>query len=83
MFAIYCQNKLNQAQVMKPVWTALEELPCIIPPSDLHCCLGHRKMSFRGARSHTKSNTKVASLLDIIFLLMESESLLVTEMNTL
>ena len=55
-FAIYCQNKLNQAKVMKPVWTVLEQLPCIIPPSDFHCCLGHGKMSYGGACSHVKSN---------------------------
>ena len=55
-FAIYCQNKLNQAKVMKPVWTVLEQLPCIIPPSNFHCCLGHGKMSYGGACSHVKSN---------------------------
>lgn len=48
-FAICCQNELNQAKVMKPVWTVLEQLPCIIPPSDFHCCLGHGKMSYGGA----------------------------------
>ena len=47
--AIYCQNKLNQAKVMKPVWTVLEQLPCIMPPGDFHCCLGHGKMSYGGA----------------------------------
>ena len=55
-FAIYCQNKLNQAKVMKPVWPVLEQLPCIIPPHDLHCCLGHGKTSYGGACSHVKSN---------------------------
>ena len=55
-FTIYCQNKLNQAKVMKPVWTVLEQLPCIIPPSNFHCCLGHGKMSYGGACSHVKSN---------------------------
>ena len=81
-WAIYCQNKLNQAKVMKPVWTVLEQLPCIIPPSNFHCCLGHGKMSYGGACSHVKSNEHEGRLSDIIFLLMESESLLVAEIST-
>lgn len=41
---------------MKSVWTALEQLPYIIPPNDRHSYLDHEKLSFGGVSSHVRCN---------------------------
>lgn len=44
------------------MWTALEQIPYITPSSNLHCCLGHEKMSFGSTKSHVKYNKCGGSL---------------------
>lgn len=77
------QNELNQRKGVKPVWPALEQLPYIVLPSDLHCCLGHEKMSLGGASSHVEYNKHKGSASVKHFLLTESENLLVAGINML